>query len=363
MDKEIISDKETIAIFAIFLLGDVLVIGTSHESGQDAWISILIALVMFIPLILTYARIVYLYPEKNLYDIATDIFGNFIGKVITFVYVIYAILLGALIIRIFSEFISIVTMPETPQIVIQIFLLVFCAWMVKSGTEALGRWSKFILPIVIIVILTTTSIALKDMHFSYLKPVGGSGLSNIMTGAFTAFSYPFAESIFVLPLFSSVKKSENSKKIFIIGTIIGTILLLVAYLRNMCILGPTSYKMHIFPSYTAISVISLGEFFTRIEVLVGLLFLLCGYVKLSVCLFDAAIGMVKIFNLENYKSMAYPVGLLTLTLAMTINKNAVEFFSWEKIYKFVSFPYQVLLPLVILAGAEIKNFLNKIKNS
>lgn len=363
MDKEIISGKEAVAVFVLFLIGDVLVIGTSHESRQDAWLSVLIALTMFIPLILACSRIVSLYPQKGLYDIVISIFGNFIGKVIILVYVLYAILLGAIVIRIFSEFINIVTMPETPQMVIQIFLLIFCAWMVKSGIESMGRWSKFVLPIVIITILITTSIALKDMHVSYLKPVGGSGISNIMQGAFTAFSYPLAESVLILPIYGSVKKGENPKRIFFAGTAIGTVLMLMAYFRNILVLGITSYGMHIFPSYTAISVISMGEFFTRIEVLVGLLFLLGGYVKISVCLFDAAIGMVKIFNLENYKAMAYPAGLLTLTLAIIINKNAAEFFTWEKIYKFVAIPYQVILPLIILAAAEIKNFLNRVKSS
>jgi spore germination protein KB len=360
MNKEIISGKQAISILILFLLGSSLVIGISSQAKQDAWISILLALFMFIPVVFAYIRISSLFPGKNLYDIVTEIFGNIIGKIIIFIYVLYAIHLGALVMRNFSEFIDIIALPETPQIVIQIFLLVFCVWMVKSRIEALGRWSKMILPVVAAVIIVVFFISLKDMNFKNLKPVGGSGFGNIVTGAFSAFSFPLSESVLLLTLFGSVKTTDKPEKIYIIGTIAASLLLIAPVIQNIRILGIPSLSMFYFPSYTAVTIISVGDFFTKFEVLSGMNFLLAGFVKISVCLFAASIGMAKIFNVKSYKTMAYPAGLLMITLATIVYKNTVEMFAWVSIYPYYALPFQVILPLIILAGAEIKNFINNL---
>jgi spore germination protein KB len=360
MNKEMISGKQAISIITLFLLGSTLAVGTSTEAKQDSWISILLALLMFIPIIMTYIRIVSLFPEKSLYDIVSEIFGNVIGKIIVLLYVLYAIHLGALVIRNFSEFTSIVAMPVTPKMVIQVFLLALCAWMVKSGVEALGRWSKFILPIVILTIFATFIISLKDMSFKNLKPVGCAGFENIVAGAFSSFSFPFAESVLFLPLFGSVKSTENPQKIYITGTIIAAIVILSVVIRDICLLGIPSMGIFYFPSYSAVSIISIGDFLTRFEALVAINYMFTGLVKVSVCLFAAAIGMAKIFNVQNYKTMAYPAGLLMITLATIVYKNTAEMFDWLTTYSYYALPFQVILPLIILAGAEIKNFINKV---
>jgi spore germination protein KB len=360
MNKEIISGKQAISILTLFLLGSTLAVGTSPVSKQDSWISLLLGLFMLIPIIMAYIRIVSLFPEKNLYDIVTEIFGNVIGKIIVLLYVLYSIHLGAMVIRNFSEFTNIVAMPITPKMVIQVFLIVYCAWMVKSGVEALGRWSKFIVPIVFLTIITTIVISLKDLNFETLKPVGGAGFESIVEGAFSTFSFPFAESVLLLTLFGSVKSTENPQKIYIIGTLVAAMLIFGVVIRNICLLGIPSLSMFYFPSYTAVSIVSVGDFFSRFEVLVGINFMFCGFVKISVCLFAASIGMAKIFNVKNYKTMAYPAGLLMITLATIVYKNAAEMFDWLTIYSYYALPFQVILPLIILAGAEIKNFINKL---
>ncbi len=360
MNKEIISGHQAISILIMFLLGSSLVIGVSPEAKQDAWISLLLALFMFTPIIMTYIRIVSLYPGKNLYDIVVDVFGTVIGKIIVSLYVLYAIHLGALVMRNFMEFISIVVMPETPQIFIQVLVLIFFVWMVKSGIEALGRWSKFVLPVTVLIIVITFVIALRIMNFNNLKPVGGAGFENIVNGAFSAFSFPLAESVLLLTLFSSVKTTDSPRKIYITGTLVTSFLIMAAIIRDICTLGIPNMSMFYFPSSTAVSILSIRDFFSRFEVLIGMNYILGGTVKICVCLFAASIGMAKVFNVKNYKSMAYPAGLLMITLAAIVYKNSKEMFDWLETYKYYALPFQVILPLIILAGAEIKTRLQKI---
>lgn len=354
MKKEIVSKKQIVAIIIMFLLGSNLVIGISPEAKQDGWISSIMAFLLFTPMAAVYIRIINLFPGDNLYQIIAKVFGNFTGKLFVLLYTLYSLHVGALVMRNFSEFISIVALPLTPQIVLLIFLLIISVAMVKSGVEALGRWSKYIFPLVAFVIISTFLIGLKDSGFSAFKPIGGVGIKTIMSSAFTTFSFPFAESVLILPLFSSVSMRENTREVFFRSILICLFLNLVIIVRNLTILGVQPYNMLCFPSYSAVSVISIGDFFTRFEVLIGMTTLLAGFIKICVCLFAAVIGISGLMNFNDYKPLAYPAGLLMLTLAVIIYRSSIEMFDWVKTYRYYALPFQVIMPIIIWLGAELK---------
>ncbi|WP_368293030.1 endospore germination permease [Dehalobacter sp. TBBPA1] len=351
MQKNLISTKQAIYILIMFILGNS-VMYTGSKAKQDTWLAVIIGLVLFAPMMMVYARIVSLYPGKNLYAIVIDVFGKFFGRAIISLYVLYAISLGSLLMRNFSEFIHVVAMSETPKIVPLVFLFTLSVWMIKSGVETLGRWTRVALPVVFVSLLVTLFLSVKSMDFSNLKPVAGTEFNILMGSAFTIFSFPFAETVLFTTLFGSVKANSNPYKIYIYGIVISTLFFLAAGLRN-AVIG-LSLGMFYFASYAAVSVISLGEFFTRIEVLIGLAFLLDLFVKLCVCMFAASMGISKIVNIKNYKELAIPVGLLMMTLAIILFANILEMYDWLDIYKYFALPFQVILPLIILAGAEIK---------
>jgi len=309
MQKNLISTKQAIYILIMFILGNS-VMYTGSKAKQDTWLAVLIALVLFTPMMMVYARIVSLYPGKSLYAIVIDVFGKFFGKAIIFLYVLYAISLGSLLMRNFSEFIHVVAMSETPKIVPLVFLFTLSVWMIKSGVETLGRWVRVALPVVFVSLLVTLLLSIKSLDFSNLKPVAGTEFNILMESAFTIFSFPFAETVLFTTLFGSVKAKSNPYKIYIYSIVICTLFFLAAGLRN-AVIG-SSLGMFYFASYAAVSVISLGEFFTRIEVLIGLAFLLDLFVKLCVCMFAASMGISKIENIKNYKELAIPVEILKI---------------------------------------------------
>jgi len=126
MQKSIISSKQAIYIMILFLVGSSAVTGVSTSSKQDSWISFLLAIVMAIPLILMYSRIIKLFPSKNLYDILYELFGKIGGLIFSLIYIIYSLQLSALVIRNFTEFFQMVSMKETPQYILAIFLTFNC---------------------------------------------------------------------------------------------------------------------------------------------------------------------------------------------------------------------------------------------
>ncbi len=207
--------------------------------------------------------------------------------------------------------------------------------------------------------MITLLISIRSFDLDNIKPVAGTEFSVLIGSSFTIFASPFAETILFTVFFSSIKSTSSPYKIYIWGVLIATIYSLMAVLRNILVMGFPSLNMYYFASYSVISVISVGDFFSRFEVLIGLALLLDVFVKLCVCMFAATKGISKLININNDKNLAVPVGLLMITLASILYSNTAEMFEGLNTYKYYALPFQVILPLIILAGAEIKTRLRK----
>lgn len=362
MQKNALSAKQAVFILVLFIMGSSLVVGGDTAAGQDSWIAVLVAVFLFFPMLLVYARFLSLYPGCGLNEIILDVFGQVVGKILIALYVFYSIYLGALVMRNFSEFIQVVATPETPQILTLAIGVLLCIWMVKSDVDVLGRWARVIFPISAAAVIFTVVLSFKIMNPDNLKPVAGTDFSTLMRSSFSLFAFPFAETILFANLFGSVKtKSKNGPYlIYAVAILLGAALLLMVALRNILVLGVSSTVMYYFPSYEAVSVLSLGDFFTRFEVLIGIIFTFGGFAKITVCLFSASAGMAKLIHVRSRKNLAAPAGLLMMTLASIIYADTPQMFSGINTYKYFALPFQVVLPLVILAGAEIKTRLKEL---
>lgn len=355
MNKEIITNKQGISIIVLFIIGSAVVISPGGGAKQDVWLAILLALLMILPMIFIYARLLSTFPGKDLFDILQEVFGKVPGKIISVVFVWYAFHLGALVIRNFSEFIQMVSFPETPQLVVIAFLGVVCIWIVKAGIEVLGRWTGFILPFLLVVFGSVILLSLTEAEFNNIRPVLYNGFTPVVKSAFPVSAFPFAEVVVFMMAFCSIKDKFNTYKVYIAGVVIGGSILLLTSVRNVLVLGVGTASILYFPSLSAVSLINIGNFLQRIEIVVSVTFLLAGIVKIGVCLYAASNGIAKIFNFDSFRLITAPVGFLMMNLSYFIYRSTMEMYEWaSKIYHYYAIPFQIILPLIIFIVAEIK---------
>ncbi len=354
MNKETISLRQAIYSIMLFIFGSSIVLGVSGTAEQDAWISLLLAMAGTFPLFMMYARIIRLYPETDFFDIVTSLFGNIIGKIVIVLFTWYAIHLAALVLRNFSEFLQIVSMPETPELPLMVALVLVTAYLAKGSTSVLGKWSVVMFPIVAIVILLTVVLSVKDMDLTNLLPIMEKGWVPVLEGAFQIVTFPFAETVVFLCLAGSIKKQDSPYKIYGYSLLFGGLFLALVMVRNIAILGPTMVGISYFPSYTTARILRLGDFLSRIEGTITMNFLLSGIVKIAICLAAGAKGIAKLFNINAYKNMLMPVSMLALALCAIVYKSAMEMFGFLKYYQFYAIPFQIIIPLAVWITAEIK---------
>lgn len=360
MKKEVISERQGIIFIILFILGSTFLVGTGGHAKQDAWLSIIIAISVSTIVFLMFSRILSLYPGKDLFDILQIVMGKFVGKIVSLLMIWFAFHLGTLVLRNLSEFTNTVVFPDTPVVLPMIFFILLLIWGIKEGIEVLGRWSEFFIWIVIILFIFYTLLSISQMDVSKLKPILNNGLTPILKGTFSTFSFPFGETVVFTMVFSNVAIVKNYNKIFILGLFIGGFIILISVTRNLLLIGSETLSRTYFPSYMAISLINIGALFQRLEMLVTIEFFVCIFIKICICLIAACNGISKVMGFDDYKFLATPVALLMLNLSFIIYKSTMEMASWAfNIWPYYSFVFEVILPFMVFIMVEIKSRIQK----
>ena len=353
MQKEQITDKEAFCVLFVFYIGSSLILGGGGEAKNDAWLSGIFGVLLSIPMVLVYARLLALYPEKGLFDILELIFGKVFGKIISIIYIWYSFHLGSLVMRNFGEFINTATMPETPLFVPIFCLGLVCIVAVRSGIEVIGRISTYIVPFTLFIIVIVQLLGIPHWEIHNIKPILGNGMLPILKGGFSAFSFPYGESVIMIGAFFSLKSKKSPYKFFLMGTLFAGLVLVIITLRNIFILGGILPNVH-FPSHVAVSRISVGDFLQRIEISVAVVFIFGVFIKSSICLLVSSLGLAKLFKLHDYRSIVIQMGLLMIYFSYTIYDSIFEMRNWAfEVYAYYAFPFQVIIPIIMLLMAEI----------
>ena len=354
MQKEEITDKEAICLFIIFIIGTSLIIGIGGEAKNDVWIAGIAGIIMFIPMLLVFSRILSIFQGKDLFDILNITLGKVIGKIVAIIYIWYAFHLGALVLRNFGEFINTVSMPETPMFVPLLCMGLLCIIASKLGIEVLGRTTTYFVPIIFFILVVVQMLSIPQLHLNHLKPILGNGLAPVLQGGFVTFSFPLAETVLFIGVFCSLKTKKSPFRVYYWGMMISAIIIITTTIRNVGVLGNIRDSFY-YPSYAAVSRISVGDFVQRIEVTVSIVFIFSAFIKSSICLLVACKGIGKMFNLKDYRSIVIQTGLLMVYFSYIVYDNSMEMIYWaRKVYPYYAFPMQVILPIIVWVLAEIK---------
>jgi spore germination protein KB len=348
-----ISAKQMMATITMFMVGSSLITGGSDSAKQDNWVCILAAAVLVIPLVWIHSEILNLYPGRAYFRNIIRAMGRPLGIAVCALLTLYILHLGGMVLRVFSEFIHVVNMTETPMIAIAVGIITVMIYLLSNRIYVLTRISKFMVPIMCVIIVMTLLLSYKNMDFNNLKPILQSEPSALMKGTVSAAAVMSGEIMMCAPMFGAMDRKKNVFSTMLNGALFGFLIIVVVSFRNRLVLGYIS-GISIFPSYEAVSVIQLGEFFTRIEVLIGILLLLVGFVKICVLMFSACEALSSTVGLNDYEPLVVPVGLLLLTIASLVHADSIEMSRWIKMFPLYSFPFQVLLPVLVLIVGKIR---------
>lgn len=360
MDDNKMSFRQGMSIIIMFLLGSSLVIAGALARQWDTWLSIILAYVMTIPLAFVYSRLLRLSPDGDLYDLQLNVFGPVFGRLTALLYVWYAYHLGSLVIRNFSEFIQMDSLSEQAQYLTAVPMGILAIWCVISGRMTLARWAAFTLPIFLTTIVGISLLSTQLWHAGNLMPFLYSGIQPVLKDAYSVAAFPFAESILLPFVLYPLRENRGATKLMLLSFTVTMLIFTLVALRNLLVLGSEYISTLFYPSFIAIGLINIGDFLDRMEVVIAAIFVAGGFVKITVCLYVASLGLSKVLKTGDSRSFAAPVGILMIVLSQFVYKNVLDTSKFAfTYYKFYILPFSVVIPALLWLICELRRLRQK----
>lgn len=359
MEEKAITYKQGVSLIVLFLTGSSIIFTPAKAAKQDIWLAIVLAMLFVLPLLFIYERLIYIFPDKDLFDILQITFGKGIGKIVSILYVWFSFHLGSLVLNNFGDFISVIGLTETPKAVPVICIALLCILSVKYGIKVVGRWGELAAVLVAVSITTATVLLIDKMDINNLKPMLYNGIKPVLKGTFSTFAFPFGELVIFTMVFNTFKEKGVSK-VYRKGLLLGGIPIFITSLREVLVLGVNIAEIYYFPANAAARRIDIGDFIQRIEILISLVFLIGGITKVSMCLLATSKGIAKLFNLKDYRAIVTPIGIMMVNLTILSYESVMEMSEWTaKVWPYYSFLFQAILPIIIFVCVEVKRKMMK----
>lgn len=351
-----------------FTIGSALLLippAVVNQAKKDAWISMLLAILVGSIIIFILGTLAIKHPEKTIVKIAEELLGKYVGKLIGLLYTWFYLHLSALVIRNLVDFLK-VFMIDTPAEVFNIMIGILMFFAIKYGLEVMARSNEIYTLMAFGGILFTFILVIPLMEIDNIKPILAEGFKPIIGGSLPAIGFPYAELVVFSMILPSVNNKQNLRKVFILGGVLGGIVLFFSILSSLLVLGEANTSISIYPTYNMARLINIGEFLTRVEAFISLAFFIIVFVKIVTAFYASILALTQVFNLSDYRPLTIPYIIIALALSVLLNENIVEVITFASTtWTPYAMVFGFVIPLFLLLLTNIKNrrTTKRIKNS
>lgn len=350
-----ISQKQGILMVVMFIIGSSSLMVMGLEAKNDIWIAILLAGAASVLIMLIYAKLLSVLPNKDFYETLEFFLGKVGSKIVIFLLTWFCFDLCAIVLRNYGQFVITVGLPETPIMVAMLTIIILCAFAVKSGIEVLGRWTESFVLFVIAFLIISVVLLTKNMEINNLLPIYDNGLKPILKGTLGVITFPFAETVVFLLVFPAFKKGVSVKKVFLKGLALGGITILITSLADLLVLGCSISENMYYPTYSAFATTHFGDFIHRLESFAAIVFIVAVFLKVSILLFGAVKGTSRLLGFKNQNFIIIPIMLLVLNFALFSFDSMMYYHEWVfKIWPYYAPVFEIIIPLIVLIIIQIR---------
>lgn len=355
-ERSKISGSQLMLLISSSVLGSAIALSFMDTiTGHDSWLTVLSGYAISIPPVLSYAFLAKRFPGMNIVQINDMVYGPYLGKLISLIYIAFFLLIFALNIRDVANFYIGLVMPETPILAYLIMLVLTCAYAVNNGLETIARINVFALILVVFSLTSTFFLLLNNnMHFTNFFPVFDISLKTYIHGTHIMAAVAFCEPVVFLMVMPYLNNYKQIVKYSFGGLSIAALIFVVTSVRNTAVLGPTALLM-VSASYQAVRLINISNILTRIEFLVVIAMTAALFIKICLFYYATVSGISQLLKLRSFSTLILPIGCIAIILAITVYENEIiHSFSARNYHPILVFPIQFILPPVSLLIAALR---------
>ncbi|MRH45088.1 GerAB/ArcD/ProY family transporter [Aquibacillus halophilus] len=356
-EKVRISGAQFAILVIMNVLGTAIIIVPSIAASfgqQNGWFSVLLATLFGIGLVFLYYLIDNNHPNKNLYEQLEDLFGKWIGKFLSVLFIVFFFEIAIGNLRVMGDFIITQILVNTPIEVIMLLAVITCLIAVRMGIEVISRTAEIFFPYTVIAIILLITLVLPESEITHIQPVLQNNIAATLAGVIPLLGYPFLELVVMLAIMKHVNKQKAGRG-FLVGMTIGGLLLTVVTLMCLVVLGSDITARNVYPTYVLGKKISVADFLDRIEILVAIIWFFTIFFKITISFYVVAIGVSHTLNLKNYKTTTIPLAYVIMVFGFFASPNIIStriFLSSTWIP--VSLIFGLVIPIVMLVVGFVK---------
>lgn len=270
----------------------------AEDVGHDGWIAIILAGIITAVLICLIVATMKRFNNLSIIEINNVIFGKYIGKFFSILAITYLTYSTVLMLRNFNNIIRMSALRVTPPLVLTSFIIIPIIYLSWYGLKYICRYSTLKIFLLILVVLYYM-LVIKYFRFTFLQPIGVSGLKKIIKISFSPFTSFIGYELltFIYPYIKDKKKLLKSAlyaNAFTVAFYVITVVTLTGFF------GEVMLKQLIYPIFSLARAYR-APIFERLDLFFISLWFPIMLSTVLVYYFCTYNSLKKLFNIENNK--------------------------------------------------------------
>ena len=283
-------NKHLVSLTAFFILGDAIIALPCAYTGGVSLFGFLFAALA--AAILYFAAV----PLANCFIIGKGTARIFSAPwlLLATAYAFYNA--GAAFIN-YTDFVNRVLLPETPRFFIAAAFILAAVFLASRRQEVILKLSLIFLAAAAVTVLLFFLLSAKDYN---AENIAINSLPNLKVLFTVARPYLFKLSLpaLLIPVYSALFTGESRIRAPFLGLLTGLAIIALCLLESLLLFGAPLAKRLEFPLAAAVSTVTVGQLFSRMDGIVYCLFFAAALIKTAVCMKLAYFALIRVKNAE-----------------------------------------------------------------
>lgn len=353
-----LSKHQLFSLMFLFEVGSTSVFALGIDAKQDAWIVILLALLIGLGFVWIYTELQSAFPDKNYVEIILTVLGKKLGIPLVLLTLLGCLWHSARNLREFGELIIITVLPETPLLFINFIFVLVIIYVLFKGVEVLARASEIIMPAIVVFMLSLCILVYisGDVDFTNLTPILGDGIKPVLKTLPSLVVFPFGEMFVFLMYWNYANEKKIVRKTAMKAAFYSGILLCITVVMDITVLGAKYVSIATVPLVETIRLINIGNIITNFDAIGVLIIFFGGFFKMSIYINAAVLILNTLFKIKKHNKLTIIfVSIFLLWFAIVFEPSYV-FHQWMFPFDvhYFAVVYTNIAPLLLLIIYKIK---------
>ncbi|WP_209122701.1 spore germination protein [Alkalihalobacillus sp. BA299] len=325
----------------------------------DAWIAVILGGLIAMIAGVIIVKLSQQFPDKTFYQYSQELVGKWSGWLLSLLIIVYFFTTSALEVRVLAEVTELYLLDKTPIWAITMPFMWIGLYLIIGGINPIARLFEIIFPITIIIFLLVTYLSFGIFEIDNLRPVLGLGVMPVLKGVkTTAQAYTGFEIMLILVAF--MEQPNKAVKVVLVGIGIPVLFYVITVVMVIGALSVDGVIMRTWPTFDLIRSFEItGLIFERFESLLLVIWIMQIFSTFTITYYAAALGLAQLFQ-KNIHPFMYGLLPVIYIIAM-IPKNTNDVHTLGDMIGNAALFLFGALPLLLLVVSKLKEGKNDAK--